>query len=403
MAMMNIDLDKLGRLTESDLEDQQERKRLVQYLYQLSEQLKYFQYNLEADNFSADMQVVMKKLQALADAVVELNEEGEPEVTPIINPSEITGANVKMSGTTSAQVIGGSQVSVQSGGDMSVQAMDALGLSADELTVTGYTLLQLLGLGVLKIDGASADSFIRLANAASGAAFMVNGRGTLTTRCGNFDELYVEGQDLPTILEAYRDRRLQVSDTQPEGTDIVWVKPTIPTGKERSIFYTGTSSDGTMMNHQSTTRTVTCQRSDTPLVAAEVRYGIGFRVYNTGETTDHLSRTTVTIRGTDYNGNSVTLGIIDESFSHGEYVVPAGDYVDYRANAYRTPMTTNLTWGNTMTITLTLQFEQAGSRQLQVKSFQIKCNGIESSGYSDGDPIPCEVYYIPEPTEQSGT
>lgn len=403
MAMMNIDLDKLGRLTESDLDDKQERKRLVQYLYQLSEQLKYWQYNLEAENFSADMQVVMKKVQALADAFVELNEDGEPEVDPVITPSEITGANVKLAGTTSAQVIGGDQVSVQSGGDMSVQAMDAMGLSADELTVTGYTLLQLLGLGVLKIDGASADSFIRLANSASGAAFMVNGRGTLTARSGNFAELHVDGQDLPTILEAYRDKRLQVSDTQPEGTDIVWVQPTIPTEKERTIYYNGTGADGSMMNHQSTTRTVTCRRSDTPLVSTQVRYGIGFRVYNNGDAADNLLRTIVTITGTDYNGDSVTLGIIDESFTGGEYVVRPGDYVDYRANAYRTPMTTNLTWGTTITITLTLQFEEAGSRQLQVKSFQIKCNGVESSGYSDGDPIPCEVYYIPEPTEQSGT
>lgn len=50
---MNIDLDKLGKLGQGDLKDEKTLKRIVQYLYQLSEQLKYWQYNMEEENLSA--------------------------------------------------------------------------------------------------------------------------------------------------------------------------------------------------------------------------------------------------------------------------------------------------------------------------------------------------------------
>ena len=395
MANMNIDLDRLGRLTESDLDDKQERKRLVQYLYQLSEQLKYWQYNLEAENFAPDLQAIWQKLKALAEAVTA--QEGAEPGSPAVEQMELKGADVKMLGTNSAEVVGGNSVNLQSGGDMTVLAADGLTLSADELVATGYTLLQLLGMGVLKIDGASAGSFIRLANAAGGAAFMVNGQGTLTANSGHFGALYVGGQDLPTILEAYRDKRLQVSDTQPDGTDIVWVQPTIPSDRERTIWYTGTSASGSFMNEQTNVRTVTCQRDDTAIVALQVKYGVGFRIYNAGDRC-HLARVIVELSGTEYGGGPATLTILDESFTPTEYTINTGEYVSYNANAFRTQLTTNLTGGSTITATLTVQFYEAGDRSFQASSFQLKIRGTEGSGYSDGSPIPCDVYYIPEPT-----
>jgi len=194
-----------------------------------------------------------------------------------------------------------------------------------------------------------------------------------------------------------------VSDTRPDGTDIVWIKPDTPTDRERTIRYNGTSASGSMMNNLVNERTVQCSRSDTPLNCNEVKYGVGFRVYNNSDTACNLIRATVAISGTVYGGSSGSLTILDESFNSGEYVVRGGEYVEYSANAYRTGLTTNLTGGNTITATLTLQFAEAGDRSFQASSFQLKITGTEGSGYTDGSPIPCEVYYIPEPNPDPGT
>ena len=56
MAQMNIDLDRLGKLGQEDLSDAKTQKRIYQYLYQLCEQLKYWQYHVEEENMTESLQ-----------------------------------------------------------------------------------------------------------------------------------------------------------------------------------------------------------------------------------------------------------------------------------------------------------------------------------------------------------
>lgn len=56
MAQMNIDLTRLEKIGAEDLDDAKTRKRLLQYLYQLSEQLKYWQYHVEEENLTPALQ-----------------------------------------------------------------------------------------------------------------------------------------------------------------------------------------------------------------------------------------------------------------------------------------------------------------------------------------------------------
>ena len=61
MAQINIDLDRLGRLGQEDLKDEKTQKRIFQYLYQLSEQLKYWQYNMEEENMTEALRAKIDK------------------------------------------------------------------------------------------------------------------------------------------------------------------------------------------------------------------------------------------------------------------------------------------------------------------------------------------------------
>ena len=56
MAQMNIDLNRLEKIGQEDLDDAKTRRRLYQYLYQLSEQLKYWQYHVEEENLTPALQ-----------------------------------------------------------------------------------------------------------------------------------------------------------------------------------------------------------------------------------------------------------------------------------------------------------------------------------------------------------
>ena len=51
---LNLDFSKLNAIGEDSLDEAKQRKRIVQYLYQLTEQLRYWQYHLEEENFSEE-------------------------------------------------------------------------------------------------------------------------------------------------------------------------------------------------------------------------------------------------------------------------------------------------------------------------------------------------------------
>ena len=53
---LKLDLSRLGQITEEKLDEEKERKRIVQFLYQLTEQLRYWQYNLDEENLSKELQ-----------------------------------------------------------------------------------------------------------------------------------------------------------------------------------------------------------------------------------------------------------------------------------------------------------------------------------------------------------
>lgn len=56
MAGMNLNWDGLQNISEQNLTDAQERKKILNFLYQLTEQLRYWQYNIELENMTDEFQ-----------------------------------------------------------------------------------------------------------------------------------------------------------------------------------------------------------------------------------------------------------------------------------------------------------------------------------------------------------
>lgn len=54
MAQINLDTSALARINDSNLDSQKERKAILDYLYQLTEQLRYWQNNIEAENLTEE-------------------------------------------------------------------------------------------------------------------------------------------------------------------------------------------------------------------------------------------------------------------------------------------------------------------------------------------------------------
>lgn len=162
MANMNLNWDALSQINSETLDDKQERKKILNFLYQLTEQLRYWQNNLELDNMTEEFQEqflgiegVTVTLRKELDQVIAKVESGETgDVSELaVRVGEIAAQVQTMSGEVAAlkitaqglstevkdakdnvsevqQTVQGLQTSVQNAqGDISALEQTAQGLS----------------------------------------------------------------------------------------------------------------------------------------------------------------------------------------------------------------------------------------------------------------------------------
>ena len=309
MARMNIDLEKLGEIGQEDLDDKQTRKRLYQYLYQLSEQLKYWQYHVEEENLSA--------------ALVEKIEETVKEM------------------------------------------------------VTKTTSVTDDGIRVTDKDGEESFSVSQAGDVIA---------GTVTT-----GSLTVGGQDLGTVIGNILAGRIIVSETQPEGRNVIWLEPqTQGSGTAPAVSYTrqGTGTN-TYINAASNTAQLTFIRDgDEAARGTDVDYGIRIRIRSL--TACYLNSVTVTLTGEDVNGDPQTITILNDT--EAKYI-GAGDYLSIDTTGTPAEDLTNITYGNSITAEAVLVFGgTAKARWICGETFTLECTGETASGTEEVRT--CAVHYI---------
>ncbi len=301
MAQMNIDLERLGSIGQEDLSDRKVQKRLYQYLYQLSEQLKYWQYHLEEENLAPEL---AEKIEEAAG-----DDDGE-------------------------------------------------------------------GIEVTDQDG--------------NPTMTVGENGDIVCNSVTTNTLTVGGQDIGTLINAIIDKRIIISETQPDETGVIWVQPgPSQSGTASTVDYTATGT-GQSMNHETDTVTMTFDRSGSePAGGTDCTYGIYFRVYNINNS-GFLDNITVTATGTDGNGDSQTVTVY--SAHPGQYV-GTGSVVTINTLASPSAELVNITHGSTISVSVTLGFAYTGNRFVMREAFTLRCTGEETEP-QDHEVRACTVHYI---------
>ncbi len=310
MANMNIDLEKLGQIGQEDLTDKKVQQRLYQYLYQLIEQLKYWQYHLEEENLSTDLQA---KLEAAGESDVDTG-------TILVNDSGIT--------------------------------------------VTDKT-----GNVTMKV-GEKGDVIVN----------------SLTT-----EALTVGGQELGTLLEAFLNSKIIVSETQPEATGVIWLQPsTAGSGTASTVDFT-VQGAGQSMNNETGTCTLAMTKSGTDsAIGSTCTYGIRFRVYNISGA-GYLGNVRVTVTGEDENGDEASVVILDRSVSN-DYI-GEGDMITVDTLSSPSESLTNVTFGSTVSVAVRMTFAYSGRRFLYRDTITMRATGEAGEGES-ADVRDCTVHYI---------
>ncbi len=204
MADMRIDLKKLGEIGEH-LEDKDALRKIHSYLYQLAEQLRYFQNHIEPENLTQkaneEYELLIKRSRMTLEATEEL-------ILQVQALSEKTPEGV----------------------ENNTIRIDNTGI---ELTAGEIYMLS----GLLKLIANDAGSMIQFGSGADGIPSLILGNGgDVNARTGEFREgLTVAGQNITSliadVIEQQKnsasglDYKIIVSDTQPDGDRILWFQP----------------------------------------------------------------------------------------------------------------------------------------------------------------------------------
>lgn len=149
MANINLDWDGLNRISAESLDDRQERKKILNFLYQLTEQLRYWQNHLELDNMTEEFQQEYKNALGLTvtlrkdlDKVIAKVEDSEiGDFSELVVQIEGIAARVQSVENGMAELnlkYGGLQVDVQNvQGDVSQLKLTANALQTEISSVEG--------------------------------------------------------------------------------------------------------------------------------------------------------------------------------------------------------------------------------------------------------------------------
>jgi len=211
MGEMKLSMERLNEIGEN-LDSADGLKKVYNFLYQLTEQLRYWQYNVEPDNLSEQAKEEYDLLVKRARLTLEATEQLTLQVKALDEkvPEELRNNQI---------------------------VIDQEGIKL----VAG--ILRMLA-GLIQIVASDDNSFIRFGGTEENPNFLLGLGGDVQANTGNFKQgLSINGKDI-TELIAESGARVVVSNTQPAGSGIIWVKPLNAVAPTSSISYQDAGSSG---------------------------------------------------------------------------------------------------------------------------------------------------------------
>lgn len=171
--------------------------------------------------------------------------------------------------------------------------------------------------GLFTVDATDEKSYIRFGEDTDDPKFVLGIDGNILARNGNFESLFVNGEEVAVS----RGTRLVVSDTQPDGNDILWVKPIPPSapGGEPITF----TMQANVTDKNAPNRAVRITNPKAGKIVGACDYNLNFLLTNAGDTSITLLGCTVILAEADAD-NPATVTFGPEFPSPGVTLTPGG-------------------------------------------------------------------------------
>lgn len=171
--------------------------------------------------------------------------------------------------------------------------------------------------GLFRVDAEDEQSYIRFGGTSDEPKFLLGIDGNVLANNGSFKTLYVNGEEVAVS----RGTKLVVSDTQPDGNDILWVKPIPPSapGGEPITF----TMQANVTDRNAPNRAVKITNPKAGKIVGACDYNLNFLLTNAGDTSITLLGCTVILAEADAD-NPATVTFGPEFPSPGVTLTPGG-------------------------------------------------------------------------------
>lgn len=266
-------------------------------------------------------------------------------------------------------------------------------MSSGKLNFTADSEINFESGGTFNVFANDDESSIKFGGTTDDPNFSLGSGGTVKATKIVTQDLELTGSN--TVMMAMPgtlSNNIIVSETQPNGHGIIWIKP----GGTTSTVDYNLNDCYESMNGQNVTKTITgFAIQGNALAGNYCSYGIKFRIYNY-QGSCMLNRVTVTLQNGDGTGSTVT--VFDEDYySQGRsQYIGVGDYITVNtltnpADSYGGNPLENLTSASSLKMTITLQKSASTSARFEgVDTFIVRC-----VNQSTAQVQLCDVKYIP--------
>lgn len=239
--------------------------------------------------------------------------------------------------------------------------------------------------GTFTVFAQDDDSYIKFGGTENVPNFSLGSGGTVNARRGVFDELAVRSSALIQSLSGSLGDKLMISESQPTGHGILWIRPSAVS----QVDFILDGSGGQAMNGESPSNTLPgFTRRGSQLAGTKCQYGVKLSIGNISGT---CSWTYVKVQAQrSSGGNKIT--VYEKSYPSGSQPIihPYDSFVIDTLNSPSAALE-NLTDASSITLTVTIHKSTGTTARFDVdQNFILRCTDTGSDTAQA-----CDIYFVP--------
>lgn len=402
--MAGINLPSIPRISDADLDDVKERRRIMNYLIKLDEQLRYMMTHLGEENFTQETVEAIRNGGASVESIRSLQTELGQATTKIEQNAQAITAKASQSSvdalgnrvtqaettltlkadqatlTTTANGLQSQIDAIPGVIDMKISQnvpdevlntsvhldTNGIAMSGGEITMQAGTQFSVQSGGIINLEATGGGSTINL-----GGKFTVTEEGDVAAASGSFDSLAVNNQRVLTLSDI--GIPIKVAANQPTGSNFIWVQPT-GGGSVSSVRYTGytapsRNNDVNFGVNNTISRSFTSEDGVSTLSGSTYTYELEFEIYSLSSFTGVTFSATATKDGSTVTfaaSSAITLNkynhpVIKLTASSSVNLASSASAITVAITATASPGRDGLFLQSQQNMTLTISTTSSGS------------------------------------------